>query len=244
MSAYAESGRNCLTGYTEFLNPSTGRAIVPVTMEKGPTITAPHIASNDYWYTDIAVMNTGTEDSTTLFSAYNTEGEQIGLFEYQLKAKQNFVNRASDIFSDISPEEIASIKIDSQNSQQLSGIMLYGTTNGIQLAGVPIHPASGSSLYLPHIACTEPWWTGIGIMNTGDMEAEVSLTLFKENGEALTVKTENLKPNQRWCGSVKDLFDDDTLQTARYMKIETDNGQPISGIYLIATTDGLRLMGG
>ncbi|MDM8522745.1 PPC domain-containing protein [Desulfococcaceae bacterium HSG8] len=244
MSASALGGANCLTGYTTFLNPtigSAGRALVPLT-PGGPALVIPHIASDDHWWTGIAVMNTGEEDSTILFSAYDTQGNLTGLSEYVLNAKQNFVYYAPDIFPDAPAEDIASITIVSQDDQPLCGLLLYGTTDEFQLAGLPIRPPAASSLYLPHILCSDPWWTGIGITNADDIPAEITFTLFEGNGKILSTKTSRMNPNQQMAVTVKELFDD-VSPDARYMKIESDNGQLMSGIYLIGTNDGRQLMG-
>ncbi|MCP4110133.1 MAG: hypothetical protein GY749_32195 [Desulfobacteraceae bacterium] len=246
MSAVAASGRECLAGYIEFLNPyfgSKGRALVPLTNETGPELVIPHIASTDEWNTQIAVMNTGDDDSPVIFSAYDAKGNLIDVSEYLLNAKQNFVSYASDIFENRPVQDIASIRIVSQNSQPMCGLMLYGTVSEFQLAGVPIHPPANSSLYLSHIASNQHWWTGIGLMNAGDVPTDISFTLFKDNGQILGEKTEYLNPGQQLSRFAKDLFSDDIIGSARYMKIESETGQPINGIYLMGTKDGRRLMG-
>ncbi len=246
MSAAAVSGRDCLTGYVQYLNPSVtskGRALAPLTKVERGTLVIPHIASDDYWQTSIVLMNTGEEDSIVTFSAYNAEGELADTSELMLKAKQNFTEEASDIFPDISGQDIASMKITSQSDQPLCGILLYGTTNDLQLAGLPIHPATGSSLYLPHIASVEPWWTGIGVMNAGDAATDISFSLFNDAGEVLSVVTKHLNSNQRLASTLRGLFGVDISPSAKYMKTESLDGQPVSGIYLIGTTDGFRLMG-
>ena len=114
------------------------------------------------------------------------------------------MEEASDIFPDISGQDIASMKITSQSDQPLCGILLYGTTNDLQLAGLPIHPVAGSSLYLPHIASVEPWWTGIGVMNAGDAATDISFSLFNDAGEVLSVVTKLMNPNQRMASTLTD----------------------------------------
>jgi len=246
MSASTVSGRDCLAGYIKFLNPSSaskGRALVPLAMEKDTELVAPHIASGGYWWTGIAVMNTGDDDSIVTFSAYNMEGNLIGVAEHFMKAKQNLVQEASNIFSGLPAGEIASMRIISQNAQPLSGFLLYGSTDGLQLAGIPIRSAVLSPVYLSHLACIEPWWTGIGLMNVSDVPADITLTLFNDDADFLSAQTHRLNPNQRLAGTIKGLFGVDVSESARYLKIESDAGQPVSGIYLIGTNDGFRLMG-
>ena len=62
-------------------------------------------------------------------------------------------------------------------------------------------------------------------------------------GDFLGANTYRLNPNQRLAGTIKGLFGADVSESARYLKIESNAGQPVSGIYLIGSSDGLRLMG-
>ena len=246
MSASTESGRDSLAGYIKFRNPSSGskgRALVPLTMiERSPALIAPHIASDGYWWTGIAVMNAGNSDSTVTISACDKEGNQIGCLEQSLRAKQNFVRMASNIFPGAPAEDIASMKFFSGDGQPLCGLLLYGTSDELQLAGLPLLPSIVSPVHLPHLACFEPWWTGVGLMNAGDAPADVQFSLFDKDGDILESTMRSLNPAQRLAITIRDLFGADNIsQAARYLKIESS--QPLSGIYLIGTNDGFRLMG-
>jgi hypothetical protein len=256
MSAAATSGRDCLIGYAVFLNPTPGgmgRDVVQVTGRRGQVagntlyddsiLIAPHVACNDDWWTKIAVMNTGEADSVVAFSAFNPDGKLAGVFKQMLRARQNFVKDVSEIFPDMLPEDIGNLKIVSENKQPLCGIMFYGDVADRQLAALPLRPIEASSLYLPLVACSDLWWTGVGIMNTGNTSADVSFSLFDSEGKFLSQVSRRLNANQRIAYLADDLFGDDFSESARYMKAESLGGQPLSGIYLIGTTDGLRLMG-
>ena len=244
--AAAASARKSLTGYIKYQTSSyvpKGRSLVPLAPERGGVIVVPHVVSNEYWRTDIAVINIGEEDSTVLFSAFDGEGNLLDVSEHILRAKQNFANEISDIFSGMSSEEIASVKIISQNNQPLSGVLFYGTTDEIRLAGLPLGPAASSSLYLPHVAYLDLWWTGIGVMNAGDVPTDISFSLFNSDNDIISVVTKSLNPNQRLSNSMRGLFGDDISPAAKYMKAESAEGQPISGVYVMGTNDGLRMMG-
>ncbi|WP_207680962.1 hypothetical protein [Desulfonema magnum] len=244
MVASAASGRNCLAGYVQFRNGSGGTAFMPLTRERGNEFTVPHIASDDHWWTNITVMNTGEDDSAVTFSAYDSEGNLIGISEQKLKARQNFISNIKEIFSEILNDGIAAMKIVGDGSP-LNGILLYGTRDNFQMAGMPL-PSSGgaaSSLYLPHIACIDAWWNGIGIMNTGNSSTNISLSAFNKKGHLLDVIRKHLNPNQRLSDTIGNLFGDEVSRSARYVKIKSYEGQPLTGVYLIGSNDGSRLMG-
>lgn len=247
MSIAAESENKCLIGSIRFHNPSyasRGRAIIPLTSETGPELVIPHIASDSYWWTGIAVMNTGTKETLADFYAYDAAGNQIGEVQHMIKPKQNLVNFANDIFFDMigSP---ASIRIISPNSQPLCGFLLYGSKgNQYQLAGVPIHPASVvSELCLSQIASDSVWWTGIGIVNTGNIPSDMLFSLFNKDGDLLSTQKHMLNPNQQFAVTIKDLFGADVSASGTHLKIKSALDQPVNGIYVIGSNDNLQLMG-
>lgn len=242
VSASTLSGRASLLGYIKFANSiffPKGRAVVPMSAEGKTELIVPHVASGSGWSTFLAVMNTGAETAAVDFIAYDRQGNQTGNVSRVLKANQNFVGKISDIFD--LDSEIASMKIKSDNNQPICGLFLYET--GDRLAGISMQPADVSRLYLPHLASSMNWSTGIGLMNAGNMKADLFFTLYDDNGETLAVETRGLGPNQRLAFTLKNFFGTETVRDGRYLKIESLEGLPICGIYLIASADGLKLMG-
>jgi len=247
MTAAATSGKKCLTAYTTFFSPSfsaNGRDLTPLSAEGAAELAVPHIISDENWWTDMAVMNIGENETRVTFSAYDGEGALINVSEQMIKAKGNFKGQIAKIFPDANAGDIASVKIVSQDEQPLNSVLLYGTNNNLRLAAIPVGSASATSLYLPHMACMAPWWTSVGVMNAGNAETVISLSLFDEKGNVLGSINKELKANQQLSGTIKELFDEDAVQTARYMKVESLIDQPIAGIYLMGADDNRRVMGG
>ena len=244
MRVSTESGRQSLIGYLKLYNSSsTGRCLVPVPGKVGAALVVPHVASGDYWTTDIAVMNVGDFDSDVSFRAYNAAGDRIGIVEHRLAAKQNLAMEASELFSDVVAKEIASVRIESGGEQPLCGVLLYGSRNGFQLAGMPLHAGGSSTLCLPHLACSAPWWTGIGLLNPNDAGTDISFSIFDNQRTLLSLKNRYLEANQHMAITMRNLFGDDLTMSAKYLKIETSDDQVVSGIYLFGSCNGLLLMG-
>mgnify|MGYP006910732115 CR=1 FL=1 len=103
---------------------------------------------------------------------------------------------------------------------------------------------AGSTLYLSHLACIDSWHTGIGLMNAGYIQTEVIFSLMGEKGDVLAETRCLLKPNQRFADTVKGLFGSDFAPEARYLRAESISGQPLCGLYLMTTGDGLWMNGG
>ena len=245
MSATAGSGTNSLIGYIKFYNPfylSPGKALISLDSEQTTELVIPHIASNNRWQTGIAVMNTGDRASSVTFSAYDEDGNLLGVWEDVIRAKQNVVGIPAYFFPSVQSEEIASIRIVSRDEQPLCGLVLYASRNGWQLAGMPIRAASASIEYIPYIADQESWGTGIGLINAGDMETDILCSLFSPEGDLLASKNMYMAPNQRLCSTIRNLFGG-IFESAGYVSVES-TGSPISGIYLTGSIDGYKLMGG
>jgi hypothetical protein len=245
MSATAKSGTNSLIGYIKFYNPSylsTGKALIPLDSEWATELVIPHVASNNYWQTGIAIMNTGNLASRVTFSGYDEDGNLLGVWEDVIKAKQNVVGIPAYFFPSVQAEEIASIRIVSHYGEPLCGLLLYASTNGFQLAGMPIRAASASIGYVPYIAGQESWGTGIGLINAGDAETDILCSLFSPEGDLLASNSLYMAPNQKLCSTIRGLFGGTASESAGYARIESA-GSPISGIYLTGSIDGHKLMG-
>ncbi|MCP4110131.1 MAG: SUMF1/EgtB/PvdO family nonheme iron enzyme [Desulfobacteraceae bacterium] len=217
----------------------------PVIAQEGMELVAPHIGYGDGWWTELAVLNIGEANTVVTFYAYDNEGSQIGTAKnITLLANQNYVKDVADLFPDVlSPEDIASMRIVSHSSF-LTGLLTYGKTNTTQLAGLPLLPATSSILYVPHVEVNNPWWTGIGVMNAGDSETEISLSLFS-NERLIKTISKTLKPNQRLVGKISysELFGNYNYTQGRYLIIESANSQPISGMFIVSTDDDTTYMG-
>ncbi len=251
MKASAKSGRDCLVGYVKFDRPSSapgsdyriprGCALVPLPLESASALIVSHCACNDYWRTQIAVMNTGSEVTVATLTGYDANGDEIHVVQRMIGANQNLVEDVADIFQSW---DVAAMKVESDNGQPLCGFVLHGSTDGVQFSGAPLYGVAPAftDLYLPHIACLGIWGTGIGIMNTGAGAADVSFSLFDGDGNLLDKTIRDVKKNQRISSLIKNLFNSGVPQSARYLRIESAGS--VSGMYFIATTDNRRLMGG
>jgi len=247
MSAETLSNRASLLGYIKFLSPSfgsRGRALVRLAGGGGDSeLVVPHVASGNDWWTGLAVMNTGYDDSETLFTAYDDNGNLVANSVYALRPNENLIKMATDLFPGTPAGSIASIRIFSQGGEALSGLILYGTSSYDCLAGMPMTAPREFPLYLSHIASSEGWWTGIGIVNSGIETASLSFSLFDEQSHILAERYWSLDGNARLAVTIRDLFADLDYEGARFLKIDSMERQPVSAIYIMGTDDGQRIMG-
>jgi hypothetical protein len=249
MSAKTLSGRACLIGYIKFFNPSfgsKGRDLVTLTGESHSEIMIPNVACDEYWWTGIAVMNTGYNDSEILCLAYDDNGSLLGTAEYLLSPKENLVQLAPDLFPGTPAGYIAStksIKISSQNGEPLCGLILYGSKDNNSLGGMPVVTPRELPIFLPHIASTDGWWTGIGLANASTETASILFSLLDEDNNILDQRDLSLTGNAQLSTTICNLFPDSYYKGARFLKIDSVDNPLVGAIYLMGTHDGLRLMG-
>ena len=246
LSAEAQSGRNCLVGYTIFMNPAggyKGRAFISLPLEEENELILPHVACGSDWWTGVALMNSGNTAAVVKITAFETTGHQIGETQFNLEPNQNMVQLIESLFSDHGLcQTLASLKIRSTNGQPIIGFALYGQKNGPSLAGSPLSAGKPSPLYLPHVASSNEWWTGIGLMHPGTEASAVSISLAGDDGQILETKNLTLAPNAHLAFTIRDLFSRQNEKDGRSVTISADSGR-LSGMYLIGTTDGALLMG-
>ncbi len=243
----AGSGEECLIGYIMFYNPSQGsegRALI--SLRGGPggeNLVIPHVASNKNWWTGIAVMNT-TDIATNLrVSAYGEDGESIDETAFPLPGYGNLVKCARDLFPLILPDDIAAIRMKADAGANLSGLIVFDRPGQRQLAGMPVHPAEEGVLYLPGVAQSTDWWTGFGVMNAGENQDEIVITAFDGSDEPVSEIIYPVRSNQRIALTVEDVLGAALSENIAYLKFESRNHQPLSGLYLIGSSDNCRLMG-
>jgi len=246
MSAETLSHRASLLGYIKFLSPSSGsrgRALVRLKDGGDSDLVVPHVASGNDWWTGLALMNTGYDDSEILFTAYDDNGTLAASSVYLLRPKENLVKTAPDLFPGTPAESIASIRISSQGGEALCGLILYGTSSYNCLAGMPMTAPREFPLYLSHFASSDGWWTGIGLVNSGNETTSLSFSLFDEQNHILAERYWSLDGNARLAITIRDLFADLDYEGARFLKIDSMERQSVSAIYIMGTDDGQRIMG-
>ncbi|PID73467.1 MAG: hypothetical protein CSB33_03605 [Desulfobacterales bacterium] len=250
MSAELDIPRRTLLGYIRFHNPAfgaRGRCVIPLPNDIGPELTLPHIAADDYWWTGLAMMNTGESGSEVLFSAHAADGSLLARVSRDLRAKGTLVclpHQLFPVFPDNLNAPIASLHIVSANGQPLTGIALYGSSGEqLQLAGMPLQATHPTSAVMSFLSSDSLWWTGIGLVNTGDGASEFSFSLLDPEGNEIGAYSEFLHPDQQSLFTLRNAFGENAAAGAAWLKLDTRPEESFSGVWLIGSRNGLRLMG-
>jgi len=224
----ADSSSIC--GYTKFYQEGQYRVAVPAVQEiNSGDIYIPHIASNDRWWTGLAMVNT-TDSEKTLnieFSDGNTKQVVMSAGEH---TSFNIKSR----FGGKSQPDIESAVI--KGGSGIIGLELFAGDK--TLSGVLLKDNSTDTLYFPHVASNNKWWTGIAAYNPSSSGANLTVTPYTENGSALDTLSVDIDAGGKYLGNAKGL---NLPENTAWFKI--DSSQPLNGFELFGTTNGKSLAG-
>lgn len=193
----------------------------------------PHIATIDSWQTEIAMINTSSDQSVTgTLKAYSDVGQHVESKEIWLAARSRreiiianeFTNHAS----------IGYIVLDTTSDMVEGYTKFY---KGDYRVAIPaVREVNTSDIYVTHIASDAEWWTGISLVNTTAAAKTLTLTFSDGQSEEVT-----LAANGHKAFAVKDLFNGVPQPSIQSAVLTPANG--IIGLELFATHDGKQMEG-
>jgi len=219
-------------GYTKFYQAGSHRAAIPAVKEVNTSdIYISHIASNADWWTGVSLVNT-TSATKVLTITFNN-GQS---FPYPLNANEHRVFEIADEFFNNQPRpDIESAVIT--NASGVIGLELFGSKGGAtHMDGILLTGTTTSTIYYPHVASNDYWWTGIVAYNPSVSVCTITITPYSAQGTPLSPSTLSIPGKGKYIGAVAAL--DLPAQTA-WFKI--DSTSPITGFELFGTVDGNQL---
>jgi hypothetical protein len=218
-------------GYTKFYQEGRYRAAFPAVKELNTSdIYISHIDSSVLWWTGVSLVNT-TSAKKDLVITFNTG--QIVLFTLNPSEHKAFT--IAGLFNNQPQPDIKSAVIS--NASGVIGLELFGSLgSGNQLDGLLLSSNTVSTLYYPHVASDNTWWTGIVAYNPSASAVAVTVTPYSTQGTALTPSTLSIPGKGKYVGLVSALG-----LPANTAWFRIDSPSPITGFELFATWDGQQL---
>jgi len=218
-------------GYTKFYMAGNYRAAVPAVKEVNTSeIYIPHIALNAQWSTGVSLVNT-TPAAKQMTIAFN-DGQSV---PYTLNANEHRTFTIGSLVGNQPQADIQSAVIT--NAGGIIGLELFGSTGGSRwLDGILLTDKTASTLYYPHVASDNVWWTGIVAYNPAESAATITITPYSAQGALLTPSTLSIAGKGKYVGLVAGLGL--PAQTAWF---RIDSPKPLSGFELFGTLDGNQL---
>lgn len=227
-------GSHKVVGYTKFYHQNSGyRAALPAVSDtENDTLYIDHIASDQNWWTGIALLNTASETRYPVITFSDGRQKTITL---AAGAHRSFTVR--ELFSGPQPQ-IGSATIT--NCLGIVGFELFGSNvTGHQLAGISISGKLDNTIYYPHIASDNNWWTGIAVYNPEATRQDLIVTPYSDTGKAFSPINIPMSADQKKYSNTAAGIGL-PAETA-WLRIEA--GKCISGFELFGSTDAKQLGG-
>ena len=177
--AILETSDGELSGYTKFASPGLYRAALPaVTTADDATLYIPHIASTSRWWTGIGLVNTNQEAKAVTLT-FNTGVQKT----ITLAAGGHTSFTIKSLFGGQPQTDLESAVIE--NSSGIIGLELFASEADKWLSGILLSGDTAQTLYFPHVASVNGWWTGITVYNPGLEANTLTITTYDEAGAQL-----------------------------------------------------------
>ncbi len=203
-----------ITGYTKFSHKDYGyRAAIPsVSKLNSGKLYIPHIASGNGWWTGISLVNTTTEAKTLTLKFDNNTTKTVSIDSGSHKAFS-----IAKLFDNVSQPEVGSAIIS--NADGIVGLELFGSQGA--LSGILLKDELATTIYYPHIATTDGWWTGIVAYDPDTANDHFTVTPYQEDGTTLTPINVPMVGKQKYDGDASKL---DLPTTTAWFKIDAEYG--------------------
>ena len=197
-----------------------------------------HVDSGNTWETEICVINAGNEQSLSgELKAYDNTGQEVSnLPEITLVPLGRREIIVGNEFAN--PSRIRYIVFET-DSPDILGYTKFFVEGKYRVAIPAVKEVGSSDIYVPHIASTQSWWTGISLLNTTSSARELIIQFDNQDTKTIT-----LGANQHAAFTIKSLFGETPGEEINSAVIKNSNG--VIGLELFGSTteSGDNYLGG
>lgn len=161
-------------------------------------------------------------------SAYSRQGVLLSQRQLDLPAGGRWVGFVESLFDGRLPQGTAWLRVESSDS--ISGYIVYGRKDGRSAASVPAMASALTEVNLLHVP-SDPWWTGVVILNPNDQDVDVYVSCYSDVGQVLSEVTMRLPGRNNWVGFLKVLFGGKLPDSCGWVKLRS--GMPVIAFELL-----------
>ncbi|MCK4553230.1 hypothetical protein KAT80_03430 [Candidatus Pacearchaeota archaeon] len=213
---------------------------LPLNTENDTKIYFPHIASDKSWKTGIAFCNPNSLDALVRLTMFDTSGYEVGYNEVEIpRYSQAPAKFARDLFNN----GVAIGKsgyVIGESDLPINGLEIFMHSQG-GMAGLNavLNKELSNTIYFPHFASSDYWWTGLGICNPTNEDAVVNFKVYSQEGNLNSEIQEIIKRNAQITKLVRNFPN----LSAEGGWIEVISNQPIAGIEVFGRFDNYEIAG-
>ncbi len=156
-----------------------------IEVSEAPAIYFPHVSTTSPWQTEIAVINTNSNQNMIgSLRAMSDAGELLDAKSITLYPHGRRQPKVADLFTD--HERIGYIVFIADIEGAVGYTKFY--QEGVYRTAIPaITEVNTSDIYIPHIASNDTFWTGISLVNTTSETKNLTITFNDGRSAALTL---------------------------------------------------------
>lgn len=196
----------------------------------------PHTAESDGWWTFFAVVNPNATAAEIRMEAFAADGSFLGVSEKltSLGIDHQVNGAPSDFFPSPVVAKAAWYRLTA--SSPVAAFEIFGHQTGT-MASFPLPEASGSKLYLPHIAQDSQWWTGVSFVSAAASTSSFVMQARSESGALLAEAASPvvLTSGEKTVDVISKYFGYDFPLDIRWVQVRS--GGPLVGFELFGTSD-------
>lgn len=198
----------------------------------------PHFASDDFWETEIGLINGNNGDSVSgTLDLHEDSGALIDQIDVTLPPRGKRVFWGADLVRDYAGGKTIGYLVFSTSSDQAVGYLKFQDPLKYSVAIPASQSPARGEIFIPHIASTDTWATGVSVVNTTD--AAIDMCFEFDTG---ITKTKSVAAGRHEVFFMRALFDDTPQPRISAAKIRGAEG--IVGLILFSNgrvLDGIPL---
>lgn len=197
---------------------------------------SPQYASGDRWFTSFSIVNLEAKAGTLKLELLDDDGRLIAArSSLSLEPYGKLSIREGDFFG---PPGNAILQghVRITGTVKIAGSVLFGDPGRDQFAAaLPLTSAFQYGIVFCQAASDSTWFTGLALMNPGDVAASARIDLFDSNGNIVAAKPELILGSGRKSQEIKQYFPElaGRQLSSGYIRVSSD--QPLAGYALFGT---------
>lgn len=196
---------------------------------------------NANFWTGLVLINSLPTILPLEIVSYSDNGQVFQVFNMELLPfeKKTYL---IDNLSEIGFSNIAAWYHISAYESGLLGYELFGSPDDRVMAGLEAAPKPSTMCVLPYTPSTDTLWTGVGVINTGDVSISPQIAGLDDQGRVVAVMDDGfMEAKEKWSFTTDEWFGDRASEVT-WMRIDAEGGN-LSAFALVGDRDRNFLSG-
>ena len=142
-----------------------------------------------------------------------------------------------DLEAEIGSDVVKNSSLARVSAGQHHAFLTFESRDGRGIGALPLQRSGWASktIYFPHVTVNPGWWTGIGLVNPGEMAEEVTLRAYNQDNVYVGYQVVTIPARSNLVKVPLDLFTDHLPENIAW--IRADCLRPIAGLALFGRND-------